>query len=67
MVWTRIYMAKAAINKKTLFTSKKDLNVREKTSKALELKLGHLGNYIRNTWEVLKYGAGEGRSIIPIM
>jgi len=34
MVWTRIiYTAKAAINKKTLFTSKKDSNVREKLVK----------------------------------
>jgi len=24
------------------------------------LKLGHFGNQIRNTWEVLKCGAGEG-------
>jgi hypothetical protein len=32
----------------------------------LELKLGHLGNCIRNTWEVLKCSAGEGRSIGPI-
>jgi hypothetical protein len=24
------------------------------------LKRGHFGNYIRNTWEVLKCGAEEG-------
>jgi hypothetical protein len=24
------------------------------------LKLGHFGKYIRNTWKVLKVGAGEG-------
>jgi hypothetical protein len=33
------------------------------------LKLGHFGKYIRNTWEVLKYDAGEGwrRSVGPMM
>jgi hypothetical protein len=33
------------------------------------LKLGHLGRYIRNTWKVLKYDAGEGwrRSVGPMM
>ena len=33
------------------------------------LKLGHLGQQIRNTWKVLKYGVGEGwrRSVGPIM
>jgi len=25
------------------------------------LKLGHFGKQIKNTWEVLKCGAGEGR------
>jgi hypothetical protein len=24
------------------------------------LKLGHFGKQIRNTWKVMKYGAGEG-------
>jgi hypothetical protein len=24
------------------------------------LKLGHFGEYIRNTWEIFKCGAGEG-------
>jgi len=23
------------------------------------LKIGHFGNYIRNTWKILKYGATE--------
>jgi len=33
------------------------------------LKLGHFGQQIRNTWKVLKCGAGEGwsRSVGPIM
>jgi hypothetical protein len=33
------------------------------------LKLGHLGQQIRNTWKVLKCGAREGwkRSVGPIM
>jgi hypothetical protein len=32
------------------------------------LKLGHCGKYIRNTWRVLKCGAGEGwRSVGPIV
>jgi hypothetical protein len=33
------------------------------------LKLGHFGKYIRNTWEVLKCGAGKGcrRLFVPIM
>jgi hypothetical protein len=33
------------------------------------LKLGSFGQQIRNTWEVLKCGAGEGwrRSVGPIM
>jgi len=32
------------------------------------LKLGHFGQQIRNTWKVLKCGAGEGwrRSVGPI-
>jgi len=25
------------------------------------LKFGHFGKYIKNTWEVLQCGAGEGR------
>jgi hypothetical protein len=32
------------------------------------LKLGYFGNQIRNAWNVLKYGAGEGwRSVGPIV
>jgi hypothetical protein len=33
------------------------------------LKLGHFGENIRNTWKVLKRGAGEGwrRSVGPIV
>jgi hypothetical protein len=33
------------------------------------LKLGSFGQWIRNTWRVLKCGAGEGwrRSVGPIM
>jgi hypothetical protein len=27
----------------------------------MELKLGRFGQYIRNTWKVLKCGAGGGR------
>jgi len=61
-------MAKAAFNKKkTLFTSTLDLNLRKKLLNAtfralfcMVLKLGHFGQQIRNTWNVLKCGAGEG-------
>ena len=61
-------MAKAAFNKKkTLFTSKLDLNLRKKLVKCyiwgmafMVLKLGRFGQQIRNTWKVLKCGAGEG-------
>ena len=70
-------MAKAAFNKKkTLFTSKLDLNLRKKLVKCyiwnmafMVLKLGRFGQQIRNTWKVLKCGAGEGwkRSVGPIM
>jgi len=69
-------MAKAAFSKKkTLFTSKLDLNLRKKLIKCyigawlfMVLKLGHFGQQIRNTWKVLKCGAGEGwrRSVGPI-
>jgi hypothetical protein len=32
------------------------------------LKLGHFGRQIRNAWEVLKCGVGEGwRSVDPFM
>ena len=74
---SRIAMAKAVFNKKkNLFTSKLDLNLRKKLVKCyfgewlcMVLKLGHFGQPIRNTWKVLKCGAGEGwkRSVGPIM
>jgi hypothetical protein len=72
----RIVMAKAALNKKTLFTSKLDLNLRRKLVKCYiwsiactVLKRGHFGKYIRSIWKVLKCGAGEEwrRSVGPIV
>ena len=73
---SRIAMAKAAFNKEhNLFASKLDLNMRKKLIKFyiwsmdfMVLKLGRFGQQIRNTWEVLKCGAGEGwrRSVGPI-
>ena len=70
-------MAKVAFNKKkTLITSKLDLNLRKKLVKCyfgawfcMVLKLGRFGQQIRNTWKVWKCGAGEGwkRSVGPIM
>jgi len=70
---SRIAMEKAAFNKKTLFNSKLDLNLREKTTfgarLCMVLKLGRFRQQIRNTWKVLKCGAGEGwrRSVGLIM
>ena len=73
---SRIAFAKAAFSKKkTLLTSKLDLNLRKKLIKcyiwsmALYGVLGRFGQQIRNTWKVLKCGAGEGwrRSVGPIM
>ena len=71
---SRIVMAKAEFNKKkTLFTSKLDLDLRKKLVKfyiwSMALKLGRFGQQIRNTWQVLKCGAGEGwrRSVGPIV
>jgi hypothetical protein len=59
--------------KKTLFTSKLDLNLGKKlvncyVLKCMMLKLGHFGKWIRNTWNVLKCG-GEGLkgSVGPIV
>jgi hypothetical protein len=60
-------MAKAAINKKkNIFTSKFDLHLRKKLVKCYIWSIAlygtekwHLGKQIRNTWEVLKCGAGE--------
>ena len=68
---SRIAMAKAAFNKKkTLFTSTLDLNLRKKLTKCyiMVLKFGRFGQQIRNTWDVLKCGTGEGwrRSVGPI-
>ena len=74
---SRISMAKAAFNKKkTLFASKLDLNLRKKLLKcyiwSMNLygaEIERFGQQIRNTWKVLKCGAGEGwiRSVGPIM
>jgi hypothetical protein len=66
---SRNSMAKAAFSKKkTLFTSKLYLNLRMKLVKCyiwsmaffMVLKHGRFGQHIRNTWKVLKCGAGEG-------
>jgi len=69
-----IVMAKAAFNKKrTLFTSTLHLELRKKLVKcyiwSMVLKLGRFGQYIINTWKILKCGAGEGwkRSVGLIM
>ena len=72
-----IAMAKAAFNKKkTLFTSKLDVNLRKKLIKCYIWSMALYGvenwklrQQIRNTWKVLKCGAGEGwiRSVGPIM
>jgi hypothetical protein len=58
----------------TLFTSKLDLNLRKKLVTfgawlCMVLKLERFGQQIRNTWKVLKCGAGEGwrRSVGQIM
>jgi hypothetical protein len=59
---SRIAMAKVAFSrKKTLFTSKLDLNLSAafRAQRCLVLKLGHFGKQSRNTWKVLKFGAGE--------
>jgi hypothetical protein len=37
---SRVAVARAAFNKKTLFTSKLDLNLKKKTSKLLHLEWG---------------------------
>jgi len=70
-------MTKAAFNKKkTLFTSKFDLNLRKKLIKCYIFSMalygaetGRFGQQIRNIWNVLKCGAGEGwrKSVGPIM
>jgi hypothetical protein len=61
-------MAKAKFNKKrALFTSKMDLDLRKKLVKCYIWVIavygaenGTLRAVIRNTWKVLKCGAGEG-------
>ena len=70
-------MAKVAFNKKkTLFTSKLDLDLRKKLVKCYIWSMALYGaetwtlrQQIRNTWEVLKCGAGERwrRSVGSIM
>ena len=68
-------MAKAAFNKKkNLFTSTLDLNLRKKLVKCYIWSMALYGTetwtqQIRNTWKVLKCGAGEGvrGSVGPIM
>ena len=70
-------MAKATFNKKkALFTSKMDLNLKNKLVKCYiwstvlyRAENWTLRKVIRNAWKVLKYGAGEGwiRSSGPIV
>jgi hypothetical protein len=70
-------MAKAAFNKKrALFTSKMDLELRKKLVKCYiwiialyGAETWTFGQQIRNTWKVLKCGAGERwrRLVGPIM
>jgi len=64
---SRIDMAKAAFNKEALFASKLDCNLRKKPVKCYIWSIalcgagtGHCGECIRNTWQVVKCGAGEG-------
>jgi len=75
---SRIGMAKAAFNMEKSFSTRKlELNLRKKIVKCYIWNigfvwcwnLGHFGKEIRNTWKVLKRGAGEGwrRSVGPIV
>ena len=72
---SRISMAKAAFNKKkNPFTSKLDLNLRKRLVRCYVWSIALYGaerseQQIRNTWKVLKCGAGEEwrRSVGPIM
>jgi hypothetical protein len=70
---SRIVTAKAKFNRKmALFTTKMDFELRKKLVKVyncMVLKSEHIGKQMRNTWEVMKCGAGEGwrRSVRPIM
>jgi hypothetical protein len=66
VIKSRIAMANAALNKKTLFTTKVDLNLRNRLVKcyfgaqlSMVLKIGHFGQQARNTWRVLECGARE--------
>jgi hypothetical protein len=68
-------MEKATFNnKKTLFTSKLDLNSRKKLVKRHIWSIAVFGaetcilGRVDNTWKILKCGAGEGwKSVGPIM
>jgi len=58
-------MAKTTINK-TTFHREIYSNLKKKLVKCciwsiafVVVKTGHCGKYIRNTWKVLKFGAGE--------
>jgi len=63
--------------KKTFFAWKLNLNLRTKllkryifsTASFIVLKVGYFGKQVRNSWKVLKCGAGEGRrrSVGPIV
>jgi hypothetical protein len=73
---SRIVTAKVAFNKKTLFTRKLDLNLRKELVKCYvgsialyDAETWTLRKHIRNTWKVLKCGAGEGwkRSVTLIV
>ena len=72
---SRIVMAIAAFNKKAVFVSRLGFKLRKKSTAfgvyvyvGLVLKLGHFGQWIRNTWKVLKCGAGEWWSSVgPIV
>jgi len=73
---SRIAMAKAAFSKKkNLFTRKLELNLKKKLIKCYIWSMALYGaetwifrQQIKNTWKVLKCGAGEGwrRSVGPI-
>ena len=65
---SRIALAKAALRKKTVFTSKLDLDVRKKLGRCYIWSICSIvwcwnvdtsEKYVRNTWKVLKCGAVE--------
>jgi hypothetical protein len=73
---SRIAMAKAAFNNKTLFTSKLDLNLRKNLVKCYIWSIALYGAETWTLWKVdqkylenLKFGAGEEwrRSVGPIV